>query len=156
MNPGRKIMRHAHVRKHVSPKIRRSLRLYLGICVVLLGFVVHDVMQGNAQLSYVATGLLAGSISGAILSRMKKVSWHEETGMATNAMDGIGVVFLILYIVFEIFRENLVELFIQGPVVASVSLALLAGSFYGRVIGDLRSVKKILKLQGVFEDANNQ
>jgi hypothetical protein len=118
--------------------------------VLIVGFLLYDIFRGNASWASVGIGLLAGTAVGIVLSRMRKVSWDEDTGMTVSAMDSIGVIFLVLYILFEVFRGSIVGLFLQGPLVASASLAMLAGSFYGRVLGNLGSVARILREQGVF------
>ncbi len=131
--------------KHINPKLRRSLRLYLAISAVVLIFVVVGAVRSHANGLIVSCGLLAGIVIGILFSRIYKISWDKDADHAINKTDLYGAALLILYIVFDLTREHLVTLFIHGNAVGATSLALLAGAFYGRVLGTGRSIIKVFR-----------
>lgn len=141
-------------RKHLHPKLRRSLRIYLVISVLVFILVCVDAFQDHANPLFVLLGLIVGISIGALFTRIYKISWDNKGGNVIQRMDIFGGVLIILYIAFDLSREHLVELFIHGGSVASVSLALLAGALFGRVLGSGRVIGKILHDEGVFSPGN--
>lgn len=142
--------RHAHARTHINPKLRRNLRLFLLISVVLLIAVIAETISYGAVPWQVGLGLLVGVGLGTLFARMNKLSWDKDAQHVTSNIDTYGVMVLVLYIAFELSRDMIVHFFTHSESVAAISLALLAGTMYGRVIGSGHVIVKILKEQRVF------
>lgn len=140
----------SHARTHINPKLRRNLRLFLLISVVLLIAVIAETISYQANVWQVSLGLLVGIGLGSLFARMYKISWDKDAQHVTSNIDAYGVMVLVLYIVFELSRDMVVHFFTQSESVAAISLALLAGTMYGRVIGSGRTIVKILREQKVF------
>jgi predicted neutral ceramidase superfamily lipid hydrolase len=121
--------------KNIHPKLRRSLRLYLIIAVIVFIFVLVSAFRAHASGFVVALGFAAGIAAGIVFSRIYKISWDKDAAKAINKTDLYGGVLLILYIAFDLSRDHLVKIFTQGPAVGATSLALLAGALFGRVLG---------------------
>lgn len=136
--------------KHTDPKLRRSLRIYLLVSLVVFIFMVISALRSGASFIAVLIGLIAGVLIGILFSRVYKISWNKDADHAIYKMDILGIVLLVIFIFFDLNRGNLVELFIHGESVGAASLALLAGAFYGRVLGSGRDIIKVLKEQEVF------
>lgn len=139
-----------HARKHINPKLRRNLRLFLLISVVLVIVVIVESIRFHAVIWQVVLGLLVGIILGSLFARMYKISWDKDAQHVTSRIDLYGVGVLLLYVVFELFRDTIVHVFTHSESVPAISLALLAGTMYGRVIGSGRVIMKILKEQEIF------
>ena len=139
-----------HVRKHTDPKLKRNLRIFLVIFVILLSFVVYETTRDGASPWQVGTGLLIGVIAGALTSRMYKISWNQEAQQVTSNFDLYGVLIIGLYILFSLSRTHIAELFAGSESIASASLALLTGTMYGRVLGSGWAIFRILKQQQIF------
>lgn len=131
-------------RQHVDPKLRRSLRLFLVISAVLLAVVIYETIRDHTSVGYVALGLIAGISVGILLSRMYEISWDHGGQRATYRIDIIGGIVLVLYVLFSFFRSNLVGFFVQGQSVAAISMAVLAGGMFGRVLGSGRMIVRVL------------
>jgi amino acid permease len=134
-------------RQHVNPKLQRSLRIFMLVFVVLLGFVVFEAVRDRASFIEVIMGLIIGMLVGLASGRMYKISWDEQARHVTNSFDVYGVIVLVLYILFSIFRSHLAALFANSDSVGAVSLAILAGGMYGRVIANARSIARLLREQ---------
>jgi|GEM_PF-1485916 len=151
MRPGR----YSHARtkefasKHINPKLRRSLRIYVIISVVVLVLVVVTGIRSHANGLVVLGGLLAGIIVGVLFNRIYKISWDTDADHAIYKMDVYGIVLLVAYIAFDLSRHRIVELFISGNSVGATSLALLSGALYGRVLGTGRRIIKIFREEKV-------
>ncbi len=131
-------------RQHLDPKLRRSLRLFLVISALLLAVVIYETIHDHANVGYVALGLIAGIALGTVLSRMYKISWDHDAQRATYRIDIVGGIVLGLYVVFSLFRGNLVGFLAPGQSAAAMSMALLAGAMYGRVLGSGRTIVKVV------------
>ncbi|MGB2787242.1 MAG: hypothetical protein WBB94_02565 [Candidatus Saccharimonadaceae bacterium] len=131
--------------KHVNPKLRRSLRIYFVVAVIIFIFVVINTIRSGANPMTVLLGLIAGVLIGVLFNRIYRISWDKKADHAIYKMDIFGIVLLVAYIAFDLSRGHLVELFIDGNSVAPTSLALLAGAFYGRVLGTGREIIRVFK-----------
>jgi hypothetical protein len=140
----------ATYKKHVNPKLQFSLRLLLLIFIVLLGFVIYEIIRDHASVPQVLIGLLVGVASGLLSARMFKISWNKEAQHVTNNFDLVGVVIIVLYVIFSLLRDPIADFFADNASLASASLAILAGGLYGRALGNIRSIVKILKEQKIF------
>jgi hypothetical protein len=137
--------------KYIHPKLRRSLRLYVIISLIVLGFVVASTVRAKANGFIVLLGLIVGILVGVVFSRIYKISWDETAEKAINKTDIYGGILLILYIAFDLLREHAVKLFTHGPAVGATSLALLAGALFGRVLGTGSSIVRVVKAEKVFQ-----
>ena len=139
-----------HARTHIDPKLRRSLRMFLVISAVLLIAVIYEALHYHAIYWEIGLGLAVGILFGSLFSRMYKISWDKDANHVSNNIDIYGIVILILYVTFDLLRGHIVNVFTHNEAVPAISLALLAGTMYGRVLGSGHIIVKILKRQEVF------
>ncbi len=137
--------------KHVHPKLRRSLRLYLLISVIVLVMVIVTGIRAHASALIVLCGLIAGILIGILFNRVYKISWDKEADQAIYKMDVFGIALLVVFVTFDLSRHHLVELFTHGNSVGATSLALLTGAMYGRVLGTGRSIARVFKEEKVLQ-----
>ncbi len=135
------------LRDKISKRLRTRLIIYFVISVLILGIAIFHIVKDQASLGLTSIGFFIGIIVGIIVSRMYKVVWDEHAAEVISTFDSIGIVFLVFYVAFEIFRERIVGLFIHGPSVVAVSFAILAGVMYGRVLGTRGKIRDIFKEQ---------
>ena len=140
----------SHARSHINRKLRRNLRLYFIISVILLAAVIYEAVRYHATFWQVALGLLVGVLCGGLFARMYKISWDEDAQHVTSNIDIYGGVVLVLYIAFDLSRGHLVHIFTHGEALPAISLSLLAGAMYGRVLASGHVIIKILREQQVF------
>lgn len=145
--------RREHARGHISPKLRRSLRMFLVVSAVLLLAVIFEAVRYHASFWQVGLGLVAGVLIGTVFSRMYKLSWDEDAQHVVSRIDIYGVVVLVAYVAFDLLRENLVHVFTHNEGVPAISLALLAGGMYGRTVGSVHVILGMLHDQKVFSRA---
>lgn len=138
---------HSH---HIDKGLRRRLYLYFGVSVILIGVFVFNIFRGALRIDLGFVGLLIGIGLGVITSRMFHTSWNDDTKKVVSRLDAFGVVILILYILFEIFRERIVGYFTHDFQVGTVGFAILAGIMFGRVLGTRGRIIQILKEQKIF------
>ena len=132
-----------HFDTNVDPKLRRRVRLYLGIAVVLILVVLFRSWQEASWYSPLA--LLAGLAAGFIFSRMFKIDWDHEAKRVVSRLDTYGGIILAAYIAFEIAGHFFFDAYFSGASVLTMILALAAGAILGRGIGMIRTMVQILR-----------
>lgn len=140
-----------HHKHHIDKRLRFRLRLYVAIALILICILVFNVLRGALRIDYGLLGLIAGTGIGIITSRMFHTSWDKDAKKVISRFDTFGIGVLLLYIVFEVLRENIVTFFTHDIQVATTGFAVLAGIMLGRVIGTRGKIIEILKEQEIFK-----
>lgn len=138
-----------NLRPHLNKRIWTRLLLYFAISVILFIVTIFSAVRHDIFFGYVLAGLVIGSLLGIFLSRINKLSWDNNAEHIISQLDLYGGILLVVYILFEVFREKIVEQFVPEPVVSTVGFALLAGIIYGRFLGMRGKIFKILREQGI-------
>lgn len=138
---------HAH---HLDKRLRFTLRAYVVISLILIGLLIYNMARGELRLDYGLIGLSVGTFMGVITSRMYHISWNTDVRKVVSRLDLYGIGILVLYVLFEIFREKIVGYFTHDFEVAAVGFAVLAGIMFGRVLGTRGKIMEVLKEQKVF------
>jgi hypothetical protein len=133
------------IKKPVARRLRIRLALYFFIFIIVLMIVIFHIVVDHANPFYALLGLAAGITLGIVASRMNKILWNADATEIISQFDTVGIIILILYVVFELFREKIVEQFVGGPSVIAVSFALLSGLMLGRVIGLRRKIRQVFE-----------
>jgi F0F1-type ATP synthase membrane subunit c/vacuolar-type H+-ATPase subunit K len=136
-------------RKFVDKKLIIRLRLFAIIFLLMTGVGIYDVVMGNLPLLVAIAALGSGIGIGLIVGRAMNVVWHEETNKAITKMDKFGVIILVCYIVFAVFRKKLFAHWLAGHQLSAFIIFLSAGIMLGRLITIRGRLFKVLKGQGV-------
>ncbi len=137
---------HTH---HLDKRLRFRLRLYIVISLILLGILVFNLVRGDLRLNFALLGLGAGTILGALSSRMFHTSWDKDAAKIVSQLDWYGGAILIGYVLIELNRNTIVQYFTHGIQVTTTGLVVLAGIMLGRVLGTRGRIITILKEQQI-------
>lgn len=142
-----KLERLGHIRNNASKKLRTNLRMLSVVYVVLFIVAMVVAIRSHTALWQVVLGFLIGIVAGLISSRMYKMSWDHHEAEVIGKIDIYGAVTLVLFIAFELNRDLIAGLFASGAAIGTISLTLIAGALYGRIIGTMNKsyVSCILK-----------
>lgn len=142
-------------RRKLSDRLHRMLRLrlvlFFVLSLIMIGISTYNIVITGRGLVLSITAFLLGILGGLIASRILKISWDEELNQVISRFDTIGITILVFYTLFEIFRNTIVARFVEGPVVFTVSSALLAGLMYGRSTGMHRNIRHIFEAKDIEE-----
>jgi len=141
--------RYKKFHKHIDNKIILRARIYALVFLVMLVLLCRDVFTGVSTFSWIFGSLIVGILLGTLASRMFHLSWSKDSKKIIARLDSLGIVILIFYILFSLFRSDLVKVFVHGPMVGSVSMSLIAGSFFGQLLGMRDGIKGILRAEGI-------
>ncbi len=111
----------------------------------MFGVVLYEIFQNTLPLEFAAVGILVGIVVGIITARMYHLLWNHDAKKIVSRLDMLGIMILVTYIVFAIFRTKLISYFVQGPVVGAISFSIIAGMMIGRVVGTRNAIIEILK-----------
>jgi len=134
--------------RNVAPKLRKRLWMFLVIAVVILGFIVNDVITGTLSWWLAILGVALGTAVGIALGRMVTIRWHETDEHAISQLDTIGYVAIGLYLLFALTREWLFGHWLQGPALTAFTLSVLSGALFGRLLGMLVNIRRLLEGRG--------
>lgn len=139
-------------KKSIHKKIRIRLWLYLAIFFLGLGLTIYYGIKDQIPVLYLLAGTAVGIILGMLVSRMQKISWDEAKEQVVAKLDALGIVILVLYILFTIFRNTLVHLFVHLPHINAISFSIMAGIMLGRVLRIRRKVLRALAMDEAEEE----
>jgi hypothetical protein len=86
---------------------------------------------------------------------MHKISWNAEASKAVTKMDRLGIIILVLYLLFVIFRTWIFSYWLHGYTLTVFSLSVAAGGILGRLYSTRQKIRKILKGEGFLHNKNS-
>jgi hypothetical protein len=136
--------------KYIDKKLRNRLRIYFVISIILIVVVVYEITSRLVPFTFALLGVGVGILLGIVTARMFHLSWNHDAKKIVSRLDIFGGVILMLYIIFAIFRSQIISYFIHGSAVGGVSISIVMGIMIGRVLGTRGKIIKILKEQKIF------
>ena len=138
----------------IHPKLRRKLRIFLAIYAVMTVIVVYDMLRDHIDPLWAVGGFVAGLVLGVVLTRMDVLSWNSDAKVVVGRMDLIGALLLVAYLVFIVFRDDVLGTWIRDSnAVAVTGISMTAGTMAGRVFHTFNGIRGILREAGVLPDA---
>ena len=139
----------ARRRQFVDKKLRIRLWIFGVIFLIMTGIGVYDIIRGDLPPWLGGASLLGGFLLGLLVGRAHNVVWHEEAGKAISKMDLFGGLILGAYIVFAIFRKNIIGHWLAGHALSAFVIWLSAGIMLGRLVTLRGLIHKVLQSQGL-------
>ncbi len=128
----------------IDRKLVMRLRIYLIVMITIFAVIVIEVVQGRFIIQWALVGILVGLLVGTIVTRMYNLSWDEESNTVVGKMDGIGIVILVGYLIWEFTKSDFLGYWVQGSVLSAILLGITAGSMLARLVSNKRSIEQIL------------
>ena len=127
------------------------LRLLFGIFILMFLILIHDLFDHKIGLLLASSGLLIGIGLGFLAGRMIKVKWHEKRNKVISEMDRLGVIILILYILFEYYRNVIFGRWLGGVTLTAFGFSILTGMMLGRFLNTKMDIEDVLKEKNVYK-----
>jgi hypothetical protein len=112
--------------------------------ITIFAVIVIEVVQGRIIIQWALVGILIGLLVGTIVTRMYNLSWDEESNTVVGKMDGIGIVILVGYLIWEFTKSYFLGYWVQGSILSAILLGITAGSMLARVVSNKRNIEQIL------------
>lgn len=144
----KKSRRHIY-KKHIHSRLLLQLRIFAVISLAMFGIVGYDIADGVFGVELAGLGISVGLIAGFVVGKLYAIKWHEDSRKIVTRLDTIGVVVILVYIGFSIFRRQLFGQFIHGPALTAITFASVGGVMIGRLLAVTGNINKILKEQNI-------
>ncbi len=131
------------IKKASHQRLRRNLQILAVVYSVLILVTIYHLFTTHVVWWQMALCIAIGLAVGIVTSRMMKIDWDKDQEKVVGRIDVYGAIILVLFILFEVFRTRIVELFASNGSIGTLSLLLLAFTLYGRILG---MVKRILAI----------
>jgi len=144
---------------YLDKRLIKRLRIYTVVMLVMLLVIIFEVLQGAFTVAWAGGGILIGLGIGALVSRMYRLNWDEDTSQVISRIDWIGAVILVCYLTFVFTRTYYLSYWIQGTPLMGLIFSLTAGTMLGRVLSTEHGIKKILKtwdILGIKKNPDNK
>lgn len=134
-DPSRQQRRDA-VKRHVDGSILVKVRIYLAIFLVVLIAGVVEAARGTGwSWAYLGGGIAVGTVVGVFAARMQRFDWDSFEERVVAKFDVVGIVVLVVYILFAVFRDQVVGAWVPVAYASDASLGVVAGAMGGQVLG---------------------
>ncbi|MDB5202720.1 MAG: hypothetical protein JWQ27_2129 [Ferruginibacter sp.] len=136
-------------KKFVEKKLLTRVRLFAIISLLMIAIGIYNVTVGYVSPLLAIAAFGAGIMLGLLVGRASNVVWHEETGKAISKMDRFGVIVLVCYIVFAIFRKWIFQHWLTGHQLSAFIICFSAGIMLGRFLTLRSRILKLLNEKGL-------
>jgi hypothetical protein len=138
-----------HARQFVERKLVIRLRIFFVVLILLVGVIIYEMSNDYIANSRATLAFFSGILIGVVFTRRKKIFWEEETSRVIARMDRIGIVLLIIYIAYVVFRHAWLAHLFYGHQLTAFSFTLTAGTMTGRVLSMRTQIRQVLKSQKI-------
>lgn len=138
-----------HIKTNASKRLRTNLRLLAVVYVILFFVMAYNLIVSQAVFWQVILAIVIGLSAGIISSRMYKISWNHHEAEVVGRIDIYGVIVLALFVLFELNRTHIAELFSSGESLGSISLVLVTSALFGRIVGTSKRILQILRTENI-------
>lgn len=107
--------------------------------------IVYHIFRDGVSPLWALGGFIPGLAIGFVLTRTKVLSWEPSEQVVVGTTDAVGIVILVVYILFILFRDRIIGSEVHDAAAVSlIGLALTAGAMLGRIYFTLRGIRNIL------------
>jgi hypothetical protein len=143
-------VRRQHVkatRELVDRQLTFQLGIFFAVFVIMTGLVRYHLIADRIYPVWALTGVVIGVVIGRVLRRAKALNWNTSSQTVIASSSLLGTIMLVAYIIFAIFKDEIVDNWISDPaIVTVVGLALTAGVMIGRLSFMLRGLQDLLRV----------
>lgn len=110
----------------VSPKVVNRLRMLLVMSLIFLVLAVWHLVIDFDQWRWALIGIGIGVAIGGLLSMFDDYVWHEGEARVVRDTNFLAVVLLVLYILFTISRNDILDDWITRPAALGMTTSWLS------------------------------
>ncbi|MCO5229231.1 MAG: hypothetical protein M9934_13240 [Thermomicrobiales bacterium] len=140
----------------ISSSIRTRLWVLFVIVALKLLVLVQLLFFRDVSWWWVIAGVVPGLIIGKAADRMYLHSWDRSQGAVVARMDKLGTFVLVMYLLYLIFRNDIVEAgFGRGDIASVVVTSLAATVILMRIHLTFEGIKNVLREAGILDGDNS-
>ena len=135
--------------KHIDKKLLKRMMVYFIMSLVIFTIMIYEVVIWSAPVWIVFIAVVIWLLLGSVTHRIFRISWHEDEKKVISRIDRTGIIILVIYILFSIFRGKIIAYFFQWSAVLAITMSLVFGLMAGRVYGMRKRIMAVLQEQGI-------
>lgn len=136
-------------RDHVSSKLVRKLRILIVMSLIFLAISIWHMVQDPHEWRWALVGIGIGIIVGLIMTMFDQYVWHEGEGQVVDSSNIFATVMLVLYIIFALTKNNILDDWITQPEALAMTTSWLSlAVLLVRVRKLRREILEVLVKQG--------
>lgn len=132
-------------KQYLDEGVLFRIKLIFIVFLMMLIILIYDIIDSRLRFLLAFAGILIGIGLGFIAGRMSKVQWHEQKKKVISKMDGLGVIILISYLLFDYYRNTIFGHWLQGATLTSFGFSILTGMMLGRFLSIKMDIEDVLK-----------
>lgn len=139
------------LRHYIHHRILLQLAIIAMAAFVLAGFIVYDALTVDLVFWPIVIAAIVGLLVGYAVGRMFLLTWHQDTNKVIMRMDRLSLLLIALYVAFRIVSSRFLGDYFDGMELTVLSFAALGGILIGRFLSMWRSIRRILREQGILK-----
>lgn len=141
------------VTKFIHRKLLFRLRRFTLFFAVVVTIIIYELITYDVPAWIPVCGSIAGILMGlAVNHKMHNITWNAELSKTVTKMDRLGVIILVAYLLFAVFRSWIFSHWMQGYILTTFSLSIAAGGLLGRYYSTRQKIRHILKREGLLHN----
>jgi len=134
-----------HIKTNASKRLQLNLRILGIVYLILFAITGYSVVVSQAIFWQVLLAIIIGVLAGVVSARMYKITWNKHEAEVIGRIDIYGAVVLVLFIIFELNRTQIAQIFSSGESIGAIGLVLITGALFGRIFGTARRILQVLE-----------
>lgn len=113
-------------KQHVSPKLITKLRILILLSLIFLGIAVWHLVRDTNEWRWALVGIALGIVIGVAMTMFDQYVWNENEEHVANTSNIFATVMLVLYIVFSISKNEILDDWITKPAALGMATSWLS------------------------------
>ena len=135
-------------KERISPSVLNRLRMLLVLALIFLVLAIYHLVVDTSEWRWALIGLAMGMVIGGLLTIFDDYVWHEGEARVVRDTNVLATILLVLYIIFTISRNQILDDWITRPASLGMTTAWLSvGVMLVRIHRMRREITQVLKQQ---------
>lgn len=135
-------------KQRISPRLIKKLGLLLAMALIFLALAIWHLVTDFSEWRWALIGLGLGFAMGIALTMFDRYVWHEGDERVVSTSNIFGTVMLVLYVIFSIEKNDILDDWITNPNALGMTTAWLSfGVMLVRVQRMRREMEAVIRAQ---------
>lgn len=136
-------------REQVSSQLVNKQRILIVMSLIFLVISIWHLVQDSHEWRWALAGIALGIIIGLIMTMFDQYVWNEDEGQVVTSSNIFATVMLVLYIIFMLTKDNILDDWITQPAALTMATSWLSlAALLTRIRRLRRELFEVMKIQG--------
>lgn len=113
-------------KNRVSPKLITKLRILIVMSLIFLAIALWHLIRDTHEWRWALIGIALGMVIGLVMTMFDQYVWHEGEERVVNTTNIFATIMLVLYIVFSISKNEILDDWITRPTALGMATSWLS------------------------------